>query len=85
MYKVNDTINTGMSLEHGPCEPRPKLRLGNVCEAHVLKGGRSLDNGCLMKKYRKWATSIVFSQSRHTSCKNPNNGPIQSKFLIKSK
>ena len=75
MYKVNDTINTGTSLERGPCEPRPKLRLGNVCEAHIQKGGRSLENGWLMKKCRKWATSILFSQSWHTSWENPNDGP----------
>ena len=65
----------GPSLERGLSGPRPTLRLGHVCQAHVLKGGRSLDIGCLMKKYRKWATSIVFSQSRPTSCEKPKDGP----------
>ena len=77
-YILETWYHTGLSLERVPRVPRHTLKLGNVCQAHVLKVGCSIENGWLMKKCRKSATSIVFYHSRHTSCKNLNDGPAEN-------
>ena len=59
------------------CVTYVQAHAGNVCQARVLQGGLTIENGRLMKKCRKWATSIAFSQSWHTSCENHYKGLVK--------
>ena len=64
------------------CVTYVQAHAGNVCQARVLQGGLTIENGRLMKKCRKWATSkvptsIAFSQSLHSSCDNHYNNLVK--------